>query len=282
VVTFLLRQLDPNFAMSGKVEDEVTLVAKALHYPFMPSKTAITAVGAATTWPALLAMLFWLVELLRYDQGVKMQLADGTFGSSGEPDAVGTSDYFTWYLKHGYALFLAMEDEKLECLEADVNAAFDAQVEAMEDEIAAEEKELQALEAELAELQGTQSVLPALRADVRDIEKDIETSAKTALELQEYARNLSMKRADVQAEKDTAQAAVDKARHELDRVSHIVAIQELSVEDVRRMAGTKAALKETKARLVTSRNACALETDKLRLELRNKLDVVSSFYFMLF
>lgn len=274
IVTFMLRQLDSNFTMLGRVEDDVTLVAKALHYPFMPSKTAITAVGAPNTWPTLLAMLLWLVELLRYDSEIKARDADGSAGLSGDDSAAGTVDYFWWYLRQAYTLYLAGEDEKIGRLEADIGAAFDSQMDDISAEVAAEEATLAALEAELAALQSTPSPLPRLRAEVEDRQHSIAAALKTEAEMAEYARSLTAKHAEVAAEREQVVAACERARHELERVSSLVNGQELSVEDVRRMAGHKAALRERKDSLAASRTAAAAEVDRLKMDLRRDVDNV--------
>lgn len=67
ILTFLLRLLDPSFALStgpGKMEDEVHNVFKSLRYPFQISKTSLTAVGAQQSWPAVLGAIMWLLEVL--------------------------------------------------------------------------------------------------------------------------------------------------------------------------------------------------------------------------
>lgn len=66
VVTFLLRRIDPTFNDGTmKLEDEVAMHFKALGYPFPISKTALVAAGSPHTWPALLAALTWLTELIQ-------------------------------------------------------------------------------------------------------------------------------------------------------------------------------------------------------------------------
>ena len=67
IMSFLLRMIDPQFVLSsstGKMEDDVQVVFKALKYPFQISKTSLTAVGSQQSWPALMGALTWLVELL--------------------------------------------------------------------------------------------------------------------------------------------------------------------------------------------------------------------------
>lgn len=68
MIGFLFRKVDPNFEFRDKIEDEVPNMYKRLHYPFLISKSALYAVGSPTTWPALLAALAWIVELLSYEE----------------------------------------------------------------------------------------------------------------------------------------------------------------------------------------------------------------------
>lgn len=276
MVTFLLRQLDSSFHVSGRVEDDVTLAAKALHYPFIPSKTAITAVGAPTTWPALLAMLLWFVELLQYNKELKIRDADGTAGLMGDASAAGTSDYFWWYIRQAYTLFLAGEDERIERLEAECSTAFSAQVTARTAELKQEEAELAALEEQLHEIQGTQSVLPMLRTEVTNLGHDIAACTKAELEMREFEAALHAKAAEVQAEQAALTAQLERSRAEVERIANIVASQELTLEDVKRMASTKSALKSRRDALAATRTTSSGETDTLRLDLRKHLDILQN------
>ena len=74
-MTFLLRRLDPGFNSAGagsgrsdepplKFEEEVSLAFRTLGYPFPISKTGIVAVGSPHTWPALVAAIDWLLDVL--------------------------------------------------------------------------------------------------------------------------------------------------------------------------------------------------------------------------
>jgi kinetochore protein NDC80 len=67
IVQFLFQKFDPTLKALGKIEDEVPLFFKRLNYPFQISKSALFAVGSPHSWPAVLAALTWLVELLNYE-----------------------------------------------------------------------------------------------------------------------------------------------------------------------------------------------------------------------
>ena len=149
IVTFLLRRFDPSFndssgsqssysssnysSTSLKFEDEVTMAFKALGYPFTISKTGLVAAGSPHTWPALLAALTWLVELLQYDEVreqelemKKMERANGISdgASTAEKEGVDmekmivkSEKAFFDYLLDAYEMFLCGDDERHDELE---------------------------------------------------------------------------------------------------------------------------------------------------------------------
>lgn len=79
IMTFLFRRVDPTFNSTSattsnnnqrsdevviKFEDEVSMAYRCLGYPFPISKTGLVAVGSPHTWPALIAAIDWLVDVL--------------------------------------------------------------------------------------------------------------------------------------------------------------------------------------------------------------------------
>lgn len=82
IVQFLMQKFDGNMKMVGKIEDEVTSFLKRLNYPFQLSKSALFAVGSPHSWPAVLAALTWMVELLNYNEKAE----EGSNGMTSELD----------------------------------------------------------------------------------------------------------------------------------------------------------------------------------------------------
>lgn len=80
MVEFLFTRIDPGFKLepvdpktlkdpkdAKKAEDEIPILFRSLRYPFQISSRSLQSVGTAHTWPALLAALHWIVELISYD-----------------------------------------------------------------------------------------------------------------------------------------------------------------------------------------------------------------------
>ena len=68
IISFLFKAAMPNFDFTGRYEEEVPIVAKQLGYPFAISAQDLKAVGAPQTWPKILGVLSWLVDLLKYSE----------------------------------------------------------------------------------------------------------------------------------------------------------------------------------------------------------------------
>lgn len=122
VLEFLLRGVDPNYAMdSGKTkfEDEVIGVFKALGYPFEIRKQALYTVGSPHSWPALVATLTWLIDILEYDEEVQARKEEDCF------DADVTFKIFFDYLTKAYRKFLDGDDDCPD-LDEELSMVFDA------------------------------------------------------------------------------------------------------------------------------------------------------------
>jgi kinetochore protein NDC80 len=251
IVTFLFRLLDEGYEMAGRVEDEVPLVFKALRYPFGISKTGLTAVGSPHTWPALLAALSWLVELLQYDAEVR----------AAEEDMEGQDErMFFGYLKQSYAAFLGGDDDRASALDEEIAATFRAKHEEISgetDEILAESARIRH---ELEMLRAQESELPSLRGKRADLVSDKGKFEKLIEQLHEHCSALNAKREQRESEVASKEAEVEEAREKLEHVRRVVETQELSPEDVESM---RAQAKRHRERA----DAVARQRDEARREL---------------
>jgi kinetochore protein NDC80 len=81
------------------------------------SKSALFAVGAPHTWPAVLAALNWLVELLTYNERTEEQASSSSTtrvgapmpGTLEDPDAVIKREFFE-HVRSSYQYWLARND----------------------------------------------------------------------------------------------------------------------------------------------------------------------------
>jgi kinetochore protein NDC80 len=74
---FLYGKVDPNYKWTPgkKFEEEFLVLLKALKYPFAEqiTKTQLQSVGSPHTWPVLLAVLIWMIELIMVSQQIEYE-----------------------------------------------------------------------------------------------------------------------------------------------------------------------------------------------------------------
>eukprot|EP00970_Alexandrium_tamarense_P018383 scaffold13330_cov205-Alexandrium_tamarense.AAC.20 len=159
-MTFLLRRVDPTFnstyggsiattSTTGaakrsddppiKFEDEVSMAFRTLGYPFPISKTGIVAVGAPHTWPALIAAIDWLIDVLvlvegeeRMEWEVEMSVVNGEGGGGGEEvveeeqlyslesNALRAQHQFDAFLRKSMVAFMNDDNEECDELEGEL------------------------------------------------------------------------------------------------------------------------------------------------------------------
>ncbi len=136
IVTFLLRQIDPNFQDGTmKIEDEIASSFKALGYPFTVSKTSLVAAGSPHAWPSLLAALAWLTDRIRcFSLAVEDASELETFESLEELE-IKTDKAFFKYLGASYTAFLRGDEQSTEQLEVSLAEHFEKDDEIIEKEI---------------------------------------------------------------------------------------------------------------------------------------------------
>ena len=153
IMTFLFRRVDPTFhspstAGNGnqrsdevvlKFEDEVSMAFRCIGYPFPISKTGLVAVGSPHTWPALIAAIDWLVDLLAIrdeeepldwgpDEGAAADEASRTLDGSAER----VRAQFHKFLRKSMVAFLNDDNDECEELEGALLDAFQKDSERVE------------------------------------------------------------------------------------------------------------------------------------------------------
>src|SRR3989338_4840029 len=104
---FLGQRAMPEFKVGNRPEMTVPALCRSLKYPFPINKSALQSVTAPHTWPAMLGLLLWLVELLQYEES-----ADREFGAGDELVEDNSEEkVFFRYISRAYESFMAGEDD---------------------------------------------------------------------------------------------------------------------------------------------------------------------------
>jgi kinetochore protein NDC80 len=236
VLEFLLRGVDPNYALDptkAKFEDEVIGVFKALGYPFEIRKQALYTVGSPHSWPALVATLTWLIDVLEYDEEVAARKAqDDCF------DADMTFKIFFDYLTKAYQRFLDGEDESPE-LDDELSMIFENRNGQVKAEVATLSDANAQLRAQLHALRSTASPLEAATQQNEDLQSDVVKFRKFVTHLDQQQQQLTVKVDERTADLRAIEAELAAVNAEIEHLRAQLAVQELSPADVQRMNGER-------------------------------------------
>ncbi|KAJ2610379.1 kinetochore-associated Ndc80 complex subunit ndc80, partial [Coemansia sp. RSA 1804] len=245
IFKFLYAQLDPRYMFQKKLDEEVLGVLRGIHYPYVGniSKSHIHSAGSMTTWPGLLAMILWLVELIECVTQMNPQNVDVN-----DPEFKDSAQFvdrvFFDYLSRAYPVWLDSGDEPAE-LEAGLAQQFDQKNASLIQEIADVERQLANAKTELDALLGNESPLVQLErerveqiADREKVEKYIQRLENRHQRMADYVGNQRQQHDAAQVE----QMALEKEKAD---VQEIVDAQQISTEDVDRMNSEHNQLLET-------------------------------------
>ncbi len=249
IISFLFRQVDPNFHITGKLEDEVLAFFKSMHYPFPISKASMQAVGTMHTWPTLLASITWMVELLTYDEEVQNDAANQAalltqgVGSVDDYERADEKALFE-YLGQAYKAFLDGDDEKYAELEDGLVGSFESRCADVEAQCVAVEANLAKMKEQVAACHARHEELPGLQQRHADYQSDLGKFRTLIEQLTTHREGLAAKVEKREGELATLYRSLEMVRAETQELKAVVNAQELSPEDVQRMQQERARLDE--------------------------------------
>jgi len=187
IFKYLYNRMDPTYQFGAggrKFEDEVVSTLKSLRYPFADqiSKSQLMAVGSMHSWPGMLAMLNWLVEMVmcqeklgtgEFDQDIHLLKAATDSQSAGAEIPNHAEQLFFAYLSRAYGVFLAGEDDFTE-MEKELADNFDRKNEHTLKEIEKLEAENEDLLAQVKTLRLDNSPLSILEREGSVLNSDKE------------------------------------------------------------------------------------------------------------
>jgi len=273
IMTFLFRRVDPTFhqqppTVAGsskqqqrgdevvlKFEDEVSMAFRCLGYPFPISKTGLVAVGSPHTWPALIAAIDWLVDVLtiRDEEEVLEWGPDETdLANEDEEDQLlaweGSSErveqQFIKFLRKSMVAFLNGDNEECEELEGMLLDEFQQDSEKVEAYLTGLDDECGNMREEVALLDDEVNGLSDAQQKQEEYATNIEKFLDLIQTLNDHKAELTNKVETLTLEKSTTKKEMADCTTKIEQLKQTINSQELSQEDVRRMEREKSRIDE--------------------------------------
>lgn len=234
IFQWLYHRLDPNYRFQKPIEQEAPPILKALRYPFAQSitKSQLTAVGSANSWPSFLAMLHWMLELIvtveRYQGGAYDDAA------AAEGIDVGADRIIFRYLVRCYRAWLAGDDDHDEFLD-EMSAAFDERAETYTSELSRLDAENAALREQLAALHDGEEPLKKVEDSRTLIETDTKKFLDYCSRIEARIAKITATNARLRDEIGASDAELRAAEEEKEALQAAVDRQGLTPADIDRM-----------------------------------------------
>eukprot|EP00698_Gefionella_okellyi_P003576 TRINITY_DN13365_c0_g1_i1.p1 TRINITY_DN13365_c0_g1~~TRINITY_DN13365_c0_g1_i1.p1 ORF type:complete len:603 (-),score=178.05 TRINITY_DN13365_c0_g1_i1:112-1920(-) len=226
---FLIQKIDPGFTwtVGKKFEDDVICWCKQIKYPFSISKASLQAVGSLHTWPALLACLSWIVELLLFEE-------ESRNAQTTPYDMLDESTRLLFdYLQAAYATF--MQTAETSELEAKLAEEFSKRNKATIAEISEYSEKNAAMQLEYSQLTANEAPVVVLRKQVQTLEGDRDRYKEYNDNVTVHVEKTDEKIMLLKENLEEALLEQQEISAETARLKAIVENQELSAADVQRM-----------------------------------------------
>ncbi|KAJ2449586.1 kinetochore-associated Ndc80 complex subunit ndc80 [Coemansia sp. RSA 2424] len=241
IFRFLYAQLDGRYIYQDKFEGDVLTILRGIHYPYVGniSKSHIYSAGSMATWPGLLAMLLWLVELIEC-----VGLMNSSNSSELKDSAQFVDRVFFDYLSVAYPVWLDSGEEPTE-LESVLAQQFEQKNASLIQESSDIERRLANAKAELSALQSNESPLVQLERERVELISDKEKFESYIQRLESKHQRMADHVGNQRQQQDAAQVEQMGLERERSEVQAIVDAQQINPEDVDRMNSERNQLHET-------------------------------------
>ncbi|KAJ2852766.1 kinetochore-associated Ndc80 complex subunit ndc80 [Coemansia brasiliensis] len=276
IFKFLYAQLDPRYMYVKKFEEEVLIILRGIHYPYVNniSKSHIYSAGSLSTWPGLLAMLLWLVELIECVK--QMSPEDVDVNDPEFKDSVQFVDrVFFDYLSQAYPLWLDSGDEPAE-LEERLAKQFEQKNASLIQETADVERRLANAKMELDALLSNESSLVQLERERVELIADKKKFENYIQLIENKHQRIVDLVATQKQQQDAAQFEQLALEKEKSEVQKIVDEQQISTDDVDRMNSERNQLLETLKGVQEKSQEVMQEVWDRELKLQRALDDIES------
>ncbi|KAI9143730.1 HEC/Ndc80p family-domain-containing protein [Paraphysoderma sedebokerense] len=267
IFRFLYAKLDPHYMFQKKFEEEVPAILKGLRYPFSDqiSKSQLYAVGSMHSWPAILAMLTWLMELVLMCE----QMEPGT----GFDEGMDNDMLFFDYLTKAYQGFLAGDDD-FGIMEAELATNFERKNEVVLKDVERLTGEIEQLDKEIKEYTENEPPLVTLDRQKQVLMSDNEKFQQYISRLQSKKSKLEEANSKLTAELEEQVRQLEQLNSEKLSLQAQIDAQDISPADFDRMTSEREQLTKALETLQQKIDEISKQMWDKEINVQKKLDQI--------
>eukprot|EP00403_Amphidinium_massartii_P008472 CAMPEP_0178409378 /NCGR_PEP_ID=MMETSP0689_2-20121128/20431_1 /TAXON_ID=160604 /ORGANISM="Amphidinium massartii, Strain CS-259" /LENGTH=564 /DNA_ID=CAMNT_0020030517 /DNA_START=186 /DNA_END=1880 /DNA_ORIENTATION=+ len=249
VFKFLIAHIDPALPVEGKMEDEVPALMRRLKYPVEVNRSKLQAISGPNTWPQLLAVLDWLVNLVQCVEETLQPFAtcQVPLQDPGDADYDDHSHILQAAMQKNYQLYLNCQDDGED--EARLRQIYEERIAALTGEVDRSHEQWTIMEQRLHEYQTQHERLLELRTAPQHLEAEAErikgivkSQEDKAIGLEDETLRLASEFKEFQEEAEGLQATSRKLTEQIESQSY-------SKKDIERLKGERSHLRTVLANL---------------------------------
>ncbi|KAK9682350.1 hypothetical protein RND81_10G067200 [Saponaria officinalis] len=227
IFKFLLFKLDFSITSSQKLEDVLFLLLKYFNCPLKVNKSAFRSLGAPHSFPLLLALIHWLVQLAHFTDHLRSP--DNSHRNWCKRDSIMA------YSVDSYEAYMKGDDEKVEALDKEFAEKMENESSLMTENLKLMDEQAEALELELNALKSMPSEREVFEKQRKDLEVDFDKFQGYVASLQD-ANSVTV-RALEEKEKELAAkvAEIGRTKEENEELKKRVESQGINMRDAERM-----------------------------------------------
>ncbi|KAL7227841.1 hypothetical protein ACSBR1_022674 [Camellia fascicularis] len=149
---------------SNKLEEDLYVVLKHLNCPIKLNKSALRAPGTPHSWPNLLAVIHWLVQVAMYNDHLN---------DSSQVRSIFEDNSMFIYTMNSYLHFIRGDDDSMEMLDREFMEKLQYERESVEESLKLVEANVRELEAKLESLRTEPSAKELLEKEKCVLEEDV-------------------------------------------------------------------------------------------------------------
>lgn len=241
---FLLKRLDfPN----AKLEEDLPFLLKSLNYPFKFNKSILKSPGAPHQWPALLAMIHWLVQIALFNDYLS---SSSSLSSSLEND----NDEMKAYVLESYLHYIRGDDDALDQLDGEFVEKLERKKEDLRDNVGVLGTNVAELEAKAEAFRSGPSHKEVLEKEKGLLEEDVN---KFHTIISEFSERIAAMEKVLEEKEQELEAKVEERKRiceENEELKRRVETQTVNARDVERMRRELQALERDTGEAELARN----------------------------